>query len=229
MDSMYSEEDVLARLLGDYILSQPEKFVADERLARWAAVQAGLRQSIEESAATRREAENCATRIRCRVIAEHLDRRLAVAALRTHPALIRGRTSMVRKAAQEIQQTPLVETAVAAGEGTDLLDEVSETWVELPASLPKGDYVALRVVGDSMEPLLYGRDVVLVKLGASIARDTVIVARKNDGYVVKYVSNLTDHEVELSSLGSNYPSFRIPRLEDRIVGTVIARLRRDAM
>ena len=227
MDSNYAEEDAIARLLGEHMLTDPVKFPLDERVATWAALQAAARQTRDERTATEREAENWARRIRCRMIAEHLQGRLPVSALATHRALVRGRTSMVRKAAQEIRQVPLVETAVAAGEGSDLLDEVSETWVELPSKIPKGDYIAVPVVGDSMEPLLHKRDVVLVKLGSDVARDTVIVARKNDGYVVKYVSKLSDREIELSSLESSYPPSTIPRLENRVVGTVIARLRRE--
>lgn len=227
MDRNCAEEDAIARLLGEHMLTDPLKFPLDERVAAWAALQAVSRQTRDERIATEREAEHWARRIRCRMIAEHLERRLPVSALATHRALVRGRTSMVRKAAHEIRQVPLVETAVAAGEGSDLLDEVSETWVELPAKIPKGDYIAVPVVGDSMQPLLYKRDVVLVKLGADVARDTVIVARKNDGYVVKYVSKITEREIELSSLESSYPSSTIPRLDDRVVGTVIARLRRS--
>lgn len=227
MDSPYSEEDVIAGLLGEHILRNPLKFPQEERVARWAAEQAFARQTADERNQTKCEAEACAAGIRSLIIAESLGRRLPVLPLLSHQALVRGRTSMVRKVAHQIRQAPLVETAVAAGDGTDLLDEISETWVEVPMKLPKGDYIALPVIGDSMEPLLRGRDVVLIKLGSEIVRDTVIVARKNDGYVVKYVSNLSDREIELSSLESSYPCVRIPRLEDRVVGTVVARLRRE--
>ncbi|HET9636779.1 MAG TPA: S24 family peptidase [Gemmatimonadaceae bacterium] len=227
MDSHYAEEDAIARLLGEHMLTDPVKFPLDERVAAWAALQAASRQTRDERTETEKEATNWATRIRYRMIAQRLEHRLPVSALTPHRALVRGRTSMVRKAAHEIRQIPLVETAVAAGEGSDLLDEVSETWVELPAKIPRGDYIAVPVVGDSMEPLLHKRDVVLVKLGSDVARDTVIVARKNDGYVVKYVSKLSEREIELSSLESSYPPFTVPRLESRVVGTVIARLRRS--
>ncbi len=227
MDSNYAEEDAIARILGEHILADPVKFPMDERVLVWAAQQAASRQTWDDRMTTAREAQGWAIRIRCRTIAERLEQRLPVSSYYPHSALVRGRTSMVRKAAHEIGQVPLVETAVAAGEGSDLLDELSETWVELPSRIPKGDYIALPVIGDSMEPLLHRRDVVVVKLGPDIARDTVIVARKNDGYVVKYVSKLTDREIELSSLESSYASFAIPRTDNRVVGTVIARLRRE--
>ena len=227
MNNPRLEDEVIAELLGDHILGDPARFPLDERLSAWAAIQAASRQNIEERRATHAHAEDCAGRIRCRMLAERLEQRLPVSVLTAHRARVRGRTSMIRKAAQEIRQVPLVETAVAAGEGSDLLDEVSEMWVELPEKLPKGDYLALPVIGDSMEPLLHRRDVVLVKLGSAVARDTVIVARKPEGYVVKYVSKLTDNEIELSSLESSYRSFTVPRLQQSVVGTVIARLRRE--
>jgi phage repressor protein C with HTH and peptisase S24 domain len=226
MDELQWEADVMADLLGDHILREPEKFPLDERIGRWAAVQAIERQTISDREQTQQEAVECAARIRQVMLAARLGDRLPLEVLLSHPASVRGRTSMVRKFAHEIRRAPLVETAVAAGNGTDLLDEVSETWVELPGEMPKGDYIALPVIGDSMEPFLLARDVVLVKLGPDVARDTVIVARKNDGYVVKYVSSISDREVELASLEASYPTVRVPRLENRIVGTVVARLRR---
>jgi SOS-response transcriptional repressor LexA len=227
MDELHWQSEVIADLLGDHILRDPERFPLDERVARWSAVQAIERQTRSDREAGEREARSFATGIRRRMVADRLSERLPVGVLTLHAPTVRGRASVVRKIAHEIRQAPLVETAVAAGHGADLLDEVSETWVALPEKMPKGDYIALPVVGDSMQPFLHARDVVLVKLGADVARDTVIVARKNDGYVVKYVSSISEREIELASLESSYRSVRIPRTENRIVGTVVARLRSE--
>ncbi len=227
MDDLNREAEVIAHLLCSHILRHAERFPTDERVARWAALQAIERQSIGNRARTQREAQACAAGLRRRMIADRLNARHPSMPLASHPASVRGRTSIVRRIAREIRQVPLVETAVAAGQGTDLLDEVSETWVELPEKLPGGDYIALPVTGDSMEPFLHPRDVVLVKLGAEVQRDTVVVARKDDGYVVKYVSRITDREIELASLEASYQTVRIPRSENRVVGTVVARLRRE--
>lgn len=227
MDESQWQADVIADLVGDHMLRNPERFPLDERAARWAALQAIERQTARDRADTANEARKCSANIRRRMVAERLGERLPVIALMSHPAAVRGRVSMVRKIAQEVRQAPLVESAVAAGHGADLLDEVSETWVDVPDKMPKGDYIAVPVIGDSMEPFLVAHDVVLVKLGPDVVRDTVIVARKNDGYVVKYVAGITDREIELASLEASYRTVRIPRLENRIVGTVVARLRRE--
>jgi SOS-response transcriptional repressor LexA len=227
MDDSQRQADAIADLLGDHILRDPERFPLDERVARWSTLQAAERQSAEDRKSAESEARKCVAMIARRLVSDRLIERLPVCALVSHPATIRGRTSLVRKMAREIRRAPLVETAVAAGHGADLLDEVSETWVELPEKMPKGDYIAVPVIGDSMEPFLHAHDVVLVKLGPDVARDTVIVARKNDGYVVKYVSSISERELELASLESSYRTVRIPRIENRIVGTVVARLRSE--
>ena len=229
MDELNRAADLIGELLGDYMLRHPELHRLDERVARWASVEAIDRQTREQRCQTEREAQAWALKVRKNLLAQRLEGAFPLTDLVTRPAPLRGRPSIIKKAAFEVRSAPLIESAVAAGEGSDLLEEVVDTWVALPREIPKGDYIAVPVVGDSMEPFLLPRDVVLVKLGSEVARDTVIVAQKNDGYVVKYVSDLTDREIELTSLGSSYPVIRIPRLEHRVVGTVVARLRRSLM
>jgi SOS-response transcriptional repressor LexA len=229
MNELDRDADAMVEILGDFMLRYPELHQLDERVANWAALQAADRQTREEKHRTMREAHACAVRVRKSLLARRLEDSFPVTELVTRPAPVRGHPSSVRRAAGEGRSAPLIESAVAAGQGSDLLEEVVETWVELPRKIPKGDYIALPVIGDSMEPFLLPRDVVLVKLGSEVARDTVIVAQKNDGYVVKYVSDLSDREIELTSLGSAYPAVRIPRVEHRVVGTVVARLRRTVM
>ena len=118
----------------------------------------------------------------------------------------------------------IVDHAVAAGVGRELWDEPAEKWVELPASVPDGRYVALTVAGESMLPALHDGDVVLVKLGSEIARGAVVVARRpEDGYVVKRVGAIGEREVELTSLNAAFAPVRIPRDERLVVGTVVLR------
>ena len=229
MDELNRDADAIGDLLGEFMLRNPELHQLDERVSMWAALQAADRQTREEAHRTAREALACASRIRRGLLVRRLESSFPLTELVTRAAPVRGRPSSVRKAAFEVRSAPLIESAVAAGQGSDLLEEVVETWVELPREIPKGNYIALPVIGDSMEPFLLPRDVVLVKLGSEVARDTVIVAQKNDGYVVKYVSGLSDREIELTSLGSSYPAVRIPRVDHRVVGTVVARLRRSVM
>lgn len=121
-----------------------------------------------------------------------------------------------------VHGAPDVDLAVAAGTGRDLWDVECESVILLPDDVPRGRYVALRVAGDSMEPVLHSGDTVLVKLGPDVARDTVIVARVSEGgYVVKRVGRLTRHTIELCSLNASYPPVEIARDPRLIAGTVI--------
>jgi hypothetical protein len=119
---------------------------------------------------------------------------------------------------------PSLDLGVAAGVGRDLWDEPCTSWVELPDHIPDGQHVALTVTGESMEPLLYAGDTILVKLGVPLRRDSIVVARRpDDGYVVKRVARIGQRFVELASLHDGYAPIRIPRRDDLILGTVIMR------
>ena len=119
---------------------------------------------------------------------------------------------------------PALDHGIAAGTGRALWDEPCDTWVRVPDEMPRGDYVALTVKGDSMLPLIHSDDVVLVKLGAEVARDTIVVARRpDDGYVVKRVGRVSPSTVELISLNPDYPPSTIERGEGTIAGTVLLR------
>jgi SOS-response transcriptional repressor LexA len=117
---------------------------------------------------------------------------------------------------------PVVELGIAAGVGRELWDEPADAWVELPNDVPSGEYVALRIVGDSMAPLMHTGDTVLVRRGADVRRDTVIVARHpDDGYVCKRVSRVRRASIELASLAPGRAPIAIPRDARLIVGTVM--------
>jgi phage repressor protein C with HTH and peptisase S24 domain len=110
-----------------------------------------------------------------------------------------------------------------------LWDEPCEQWLELPDDISPSDrYLALRVAGDSMSPVLEQRDVILIKLGGAPTIDDLVVARVADhGYVVKKVTSLKRGRVELSSFNPRYESIVIPRERSSILGTVIARFKRE--
>ena len=117
---------------------------------------------------------------------------------------------------------PVVELGIAAGVGRELWDEPTDAWLELPNDVPTGKYVALRIVGDSMAPLMHTGDTVLVRRGADVRRDTVIVARHpDDGYVCKRVSRVRRDSIELASLAPGRPPVVIPRDARLVVGTVM--------
>jgi phage repressor protein C with HTH and peptisase S24 domain len=140
------------------------------------------------------------------------------------PAPVLGLLTEVIDRAAASGCTPYLDLAAAAGAGRELWDAECESWIELPSDVPRGRYVALTIVGESMAPLMHPGDVVLVKLGPSIASDTVIVARRPDeGYVVKRVGKIRRTSVELLSLNPDFPALRIPRREHSIVGTVLLR------
>lgn len=117
---------------------------------------------------------------------------------------------------------PMVELGIAAGVGRELWDEPVSSWVEMPAHMPPGEYVALKIIGNSMAPLMHTGDTVLVKVGSQVQRDTVIVARHpDDGYVCKRVFRVRRGTIELSSIERGRPLIVIPRDPACIVGTVV--------
>ena len=135
-----------------------------------------------------------------------------------------GPPPLVREDALPIarRHVPVVELGIAAGVGRELWDEPAEAWVELPNDTPAGEYVALRIVGDSMAPLMHTGDTVLVRRGADVKRDTVIVARHpDDGYVCKRVSRVRRTSIELASLAPGRPPIAIQRDARLVVGTVM--------
>jgi SOS-response transcriptional repressor LexA len=117
---------------------------------------------------------------------------------------------------------PVVELGIAAGVGRELWDEPVEAWIEVPSDIPEGQYVALKIVGESMAPLMHTGDIVLVRLGPEVQRDTVIVARHpEDGYVCKRVSRVRGETVELTSIESGRPIIVVPRDPSCIIGRVV--------
>jgi SOS-response transcriptional repressor LexA len=143
--------------------------------------------------------------------------------LRLRPPSVAGTPGDVLAAASRERAAPVVELGVAAGVGRELWDEVADQWVELPLELPDDRrYLALRIVGESMAPVMHTDDVVLVRIGPCAKVDTIIVARHpDDGYVCKRVRKVRTHGIELASLAPGRPLITIPRDPTLIVGTVL--------
>ena len=119
---------------------------------------------------------------------------------------------------------PRLDLGIAAGAGRVLWDEPCYSWIAIPDDLPRGRFVALTVKGDSMLPLLHSEDVVLVKLGSDVARDSIVVARRpDDGYVVKRVGRVSGAAIELLSLNPDFAPTLIERAEGTVAGTVVLR------
>lgn len=114
--------------------------------------------------------------------------------------------------------------AIAAGAGLELWDVECSATVDVPEDVARGRYVALRVSGDSMEPLIHSGDLVLVRLDERAVSGTVVVARDPDhGYVVKEVGRLTASGIELRSLNPTYPVLRFGHGAGTVLGTVVLR------
>lgn len=114
--------------------------------------------------------------------------------------------------------------AIAAGAGLELWDVECGTTVDVPEDVPRGRHVALRVSGDSMEPLIHSGDLVLVRIDDRAVPGTVVVARDPEhGYVVKEVGRLTATEIELRSLNPAYPVLRVAHGAGTVLGTVVLR------
>jgi phage repressor protein C with HTH and peptisase S24 domain len=121
---------------------------------------------------------------------------------------------------------PLVELGVAAGAGRELWDEPPARWVQLPDELPDARYVALRVVGTSMAPMLRSGDVVLVRADARgrepRAGRAVVARHPDDGYVCKRVESVEPRRLVLASLEPGHAPVVLPRDPALVVGTVVA-------
>jgi SOS-response transcriptional repressor LexA len=202
----------LMEQVGRACLSDPVHPAWDDvRFLEWLAVDAreGARHAMRRAARSERGRGEA-------VMARAHARRLRVA--------LGGRAPLVRErgASSSRRLVPVVELGIAAGVGRELWDEPTDVWVELPNDAPMGEYVALRIVGDSMAPLMHTGDTVLVRRGAEVRRDTVIVARHpDDGYVCKRVSRVRRTSIELASVAPDRPSILIPRDARLVVGTVM--------
>jgi Peptidase S24-like len=144
------------------------------------------------------------------------------------PELVRpdapGPLAAMFAAARQRGAAPLAELGVAAGTGRELFDEPCDAWVALPDGLPAARYVALRVVGDSMTPLLHSGDVVLVDLDAGVPAGAIAVARHPDhGSVVKRVLPAAGGVLRLVSLNPAYPSLELPPGAGALLGPVVLR------
>jgi SOS-response transcriptional repressor LexA len=135
-----------------------------------------------------------------------------------------GALAPMLAAARGRHAAPLVELGVAAGTGRELLDEPCEAWVALPPDLPPARHVALRVVGDSMVPLLHSGDVVLVDLDGTAATGAVAVARHPEhGYVVKRMGRARAWGIPLESLNPAYPTLVLAPESGALIGPVVLR------
>ena len=221
--------DELMSVLGREIEQADDELAyQDERFLFWLAndLRAGLdseQRSHDEEAATafsRRAVES----LKIRLAEKKLPRRQ----LRERAASVRATLAHSVPAASRERCATILDLAVAAGAGRELWDEPCDRWLELPDDVPSGRYVALRVAGDSMAPVLGQREVILIQLDATPRVDDLIVARLPDqSHVVKRVASMKGGTMELASFNPEYQSIFVARDPSPVVGTVIARFTRE--
>lgn len=220
-----ADPDAVAAAVGRRLARAPDAAAwDDERFLAWAA-----RESEEDARRARSTASWSDARLlaagdalRATVHARALRvGRLERRPVRREPG-VPGTPAEVRRAAAAVGATPVVDLAAAAGIGREIWDEVCDTWVKLPPEVPPGDYLAMQIAGESMAPLMYTGDTVLVRLDTRVERDTVIVARRpDDGYVCKRVRKVTRTTIELDSLAEGQPVITIPHDTRLVVGRVV--------
>ena len=220
-------DDRVESLYGRVLDASGDVALYDERFVGWLE-QAGVRPTRAEDLRIDQIARVMAVRLSGRVRALQVGARLTTAPLRARAADVVGSIASVAESAAAVRCAPWLDSlAVAAGAGRELWDEPCDRWVMLPRELERGRYLAVGVAGDSMEPYLRDGDVIIVDPQSTPMEHAVVVARRrDDGYVVKYVSKLTRRSMELSSFNVAYEPFSVMRTPGAFVGTVVARLTR---
>jgi SOS-response transcriptional repressor LexA len=217
--------DALIQLVGG--LAHEKMDPADPRNAAffdWRARELRRRRTPAEVRDDEKRAATFAQRMVRRLTEETLGFRDAHGGPELSPAPSATSIAGAVDAAAAARSAPHMDLAVAAGVGRELWDEECVEWAAVPDDIPAGRHLALRVAGQSMMPYLHPGDTVLVRLGDSVARGRVVVARRpDDGYVVKRVGKVRRCEVELVSLNPDFEPIIVPRDSRLILGTVVLR------
>jgi hypothetical protein len=226
-------DDRLATIRGQQLLAElgaraemerrDSPYYTDARVIGWLIREVGSSHRSSDGWSHER-IRSVAAQMRAKAEGARLGVQLIVGSPPVQRAPFAGMIADVMDAARAMRAAPQLDLGAAAGVGRELWDEPCEQWVRIPDDAPAGSYVSLRVVGESMDPLLPTGDSVLVQVGTTVARDTVVLARVPDaGYVVKRVGKVTRTQLELQSLNDAFPPIVVRRDERTIVGTVVLR------
>ena len=201
----------------------------DESFLLWLAhdIRAGM--SRAEKSRDARAADAFARRASSRIAARRAEKAFPRRKLKQRAAPVAATVAQSLPAASRERCVTMLDLAVAAGQGREIWDEPCDRWLELPQDIPSGRYVALRVAGDSMTPVLEQRDVILIQLDTNPRVDDLIVARLPDqSHVVKRVASISGGRMELASFNPQYEPVFVSREDaSSVVGTVIARFTRE--
>ena len=221
-------DDLMSAVGRETELADDDLTLQDERFLFWLANDLRTGLGHEQRSQDERSAAEFARRALTRLKVRLAERKLPRRQLRERAASIRATLAHSIPAASRERCATILDLAVAAGGGRELWDEPCDRWLELPENVPSGRYVALRVAGDSMAPVLGPREVILIELDAAPRVDDLIVARLPDqSHVVKRVASMKGSTMELASFNPEYESIFIARDPSPVVGTVIARFTRE--
>lgn len=109
---------------------------------------------------------------------------------------------------------------VAGGEAAFDTFRFSYRWLE-EQGLARAELSAIRVEGDSMEPLLNDGDEILVDRSPRAFRDGIHVVRLGDTLMVKRVASAGPGRVALLSQNFAYPPVEVAADEVEIIGRVV--------
>lgn len=221
-DDMRGEELLLRLAAAAEMLRADSPYYTDVRLIDWLA---GELRDEEAGSAERSEARihAAAESMRSKVLAEQNGIGIIAGRAPRRVLEIAGTVPQLFDQAPRARVAPDVELPAAAGAGRSIWDEVCHHAVLLPPNLPRGRYLAIRIKGDSMEPLFREGSTRLVRVGAPVRRDTVVLAQLPDdgGYVVKRVARVGRTHLRLASLNPAYAPITVPRDERTVVGRVV--------
>jgi phage repressor protein C with HTH and peptisase S24 domain len=211
--------EVLTRLAARHVALELDPLdPRQQRFYVWIARDARASESAEEREAAAQAAPAFAALVLRRHDAARAGARPDIRRVNAAPETTRRSPRVSERAA------PIYDLSVAAGVGRELWDEPATEWVQLPDDVNGSDFLALRVSGDSMSPLLHTGDTILVQRGSEVSPGRIIVARHpSDGYRVKRVSRVGASEIELASLNTEYAPLSIPFDTSLVLGTVILR------
>jgi len=214
--------DALAEALGRTYARARDEVWTDEAFLAWLVSESRARGGRRANAAYDASAMLASGRaLRERVLSRRCGVGVVHALPRTMAAWSMDTPLSAIDHARAAGAVPLMSLSAAAGSGRELWDEAVEDWMVLPDGTPRVRAVALRISGDSMDPLLRDGDTVLVELGSSLRKGHVVVARHpDDGYVCKRVEKIGRRDVLLASLNPACGTVTIPHDERLIVGTV---------
>ena len=110
--------------------------------------------------------------------------------------------------------------AMASGETSFDSFRFSRKWLR-EQGLDSGKLSAVRVIGDSMEPLLREGDDLLVDMSGKPFRDGIYVVRLDDSLLVKRVTSQGGGRFSLLSQNLAYPPLSVQAGEIDLVGRVV--------